>query len=344
MKEKILVTGGTGYIGSHTVVSLFEEVYDVVIVDNLINSSKSTLDGIESITGKRPQFSEVDLCKKKDLDKFISENKDIAAVIHFAALKAVGESVQKPIQYYKNNLLGLINLIQCMQENNINNLVFSSSATVYGEPDFLPITEDHPSKRGMSPYGNTKKVGEEIIEDTVRAEKNFKAVSLRYFNPIGAHDSGKLGELPAGIPHNLMPYITQTAIGKRKELIVFGDDYNTPDGTPIRDYLHVVDLAEAHVKTVDRLLQNKNKSKFEVFNLGTGQGNSVFEVIRSFEKASGNKLPYKVVDRRDGDVETTYAATDKASQELKWKAKHSLDDMTSSAWKWEQHVMKKNNK
>lgn len=336
--KKIIVTGGMGYIGSHTAVSLIENGYEVVIIDNLSNSKIDTLDGIEAITGKRPVFENLDMTDFKILNNCLRKHSDCAAVIHFAALKAVGESVQKPVLYYKNNLFALLNLIDSMGKNSIPNLVFSSSATVYGDPDSLPLTENSERKPAMSPYGNTKKMGEDIIRDTAKADMNFNAVALRYFNPIGAHSSSKIGELPSGIPNNLMPFITQTAAGIRKELMVFGDDYNTPDGTAIRDYIHVVDLAEAHVKTVERLLNRKQKSKYEIFNLGTGKGSSVLEVIQSFEKMTGLKLPFKIVDRREGDAEHIYASTELANKELGWKAKYNLDDMTFSSWEWEKYV------
>lgn len=335
---KIVVTGGMGYIGAHTVVSLIDQGLNVTILDNLINSSIETLEGIQAITGVRPDFYEIDMSDRQGLHDFFKQHTDIDAVIHFAALKAVGESVQKPLAYYQNNLFALINLIEAMQENGVSNLVFSSSATVYGEPDSLPLTEQHEAKPALSPYGNTKKIGEEIIRDIALSTPGFKAISLRYFNPIGAHPSGHIGELPTGIPNNLMPFITQTAAGIRKELLVFGADYDTPDGTAIRDYIHVVDLAEAHLRTVERLLQQQQKSNFEIFNLGTGKGSSVLEVIRSFEKTSGQKLAYQIVDRRSGDVQAMYAATHLANQELGWAAKYTLDDMTASAWEWEKKV------
>lgn len=324
-----------GYIGSHTVVSLLTQGFKVIIIDNLVNSSIETLDGIEAITGIRPAFYEIDMTDGKILNDFFEKHQDTSAVIHFAALKAVGQSSQKPALYYRNNLFALINLIDAMQKFTISNLVFSSSATVYGEPDFLPLTELNETKPAMSPYGNTKKIGEDIIRDTAKASSDFHAVSLRYFNPIGAHESGEIGELPNGIPNNLMPFITQTAAGLRKELMVFGDDYNTPDGTAVRDYIHVVDLADAHVKTVERLINQMQKSNYEIFNLGTGKGSSVLEVISSFEKTSGQKLPYQIVKRREGDVEQMYASTELANEELGWKAKYTLDDMTASSWAWE---------
>jgi UDP-glucose 4-epimerase len=336
--DKIIVTGGMGYIGSHTTVRLLEENYEVVIVDNLINASEKTLDGIEEITGKRPIFAPVDLTHPEGVRQLFRTHSDAKAVIHFAALKAVKESVDHPLMYYRNNVTGMINMLDAMIEFEVSNLVFSSSATVYGNPDSLPLTEKHPTKPALSPYGNTKKMGENIIKDVVRAHDHFRAISLRYFNPIGAHESGKIGELPSGIPNNLMPFITQTAVGIRKELLVFGDDYNTPDGTAVRDYIHVVDLADAHVKTVQRMLSNAQKANYEVFNLGTGKGSSVLEVIQSFEKTSGQKLNYRIVARRDGDVEQMYAATDLANEELQWKAQYDLDDMTASSWNWEKHV------
>lgn len=333
--KKIIVTGGTGYIGSHTVVSLIEQGFEVIILDNLSNSSESTLSGIQKITGVSPTFYKVDLLDTEALDEILKTHADTIAVIHFAALKAVKESVEKPTLYYKNNIVGLINMIDGMLKYQIPNLVFSSSATVYGDSDTLPLTEDTPTLPAMSPYGNTKKIGENIIEDTAKVNTDFNGISLRYFNPIGAHFSSEIGESPNGIPNNLMPFITQTAVGLRKELSVFGDDYDTTDGTAVRDYLHVVDLAEAHVIAVERLIQQKQKSNYEVFNLGTGKGSSVLEVIQSFERTSGRKLPYKIVGRRSGDIPAMYASTQLANEELGWTAKYSLDDMTGSAWKWE---------
>ncbi len=335
---KIAVTGGAGYIGSHTVACLQEQGYEVLIIDNLCNSSKEVLNGIATVTGTAPALYEIDLRDFSRLAQLFQAHSDIAAVIHFAALKAVGESVEQPLRYYENNLYALINLLRCMQQYQVPNLIFSSSATVYGEPDSLPIEEHHPVKPATSPYGNTKKIGEDIIRDVSRANEGFNAISLRYFNPIGAHPSGALGERPQGIPNNLMPYITQTAAGLREELQVFGNDYDTKDGTAVRDYIHVVDLAEAHVKALERLLQNEQDDRFEVFNLGTGNGFTVLEVIHSFEKVNGIKLPYRIVDRRSGDVPQTYAATQKANQALRWKAERGLDDMTASAWQWEQQL------
>jgi len=336
--QKIIVTGGLGYIGSHTVVELINKGYQVIIIDNLVNSSIETLDGIETITGVRPEFHQLDMINSEKLNALFENHNDTESIIHFAALKAVGESCSNPIAYYQNNLGALLNLIQAMNDNDISKLVFSSSATVYGDPDSLPLTEEHQTKPALSPYGNTKKIGEDIIKDTTTAMAGFHAISLRYFNPIGAHSSVQIGELPNGIPNNLMPFITQTAAGLRKELLVYGNDYNTPDGTAIRDYIHVVDLADAHVRTVERLINNEQKSNFEIFNLGTGKGSSVLEVIHSFEKTSGQKLPYRFVERRKGDVEQMYASTDLANNELGWKAKLNLDDMTASSWAWEKHA------
>lgn len=342
MKSKILVTGGTGYIGSHTVVALQNHDFDVVVIDNLSNSLKDSLDGIESITGVRPEFAELDLCDAAALRDFFARHSDIQGCIHFAAAKAVGESVQKPLYYYRNNLNSLVNLLECMHEHAIKPLVFSSSCTVYGQPDTLPVTEQAPILKALSPYGNTKQVCEEIIRDTLASGAGLKAIALRYFNPIGAHPSGKIGELPQGVPNNLVPYITQTAFGVRKELSVYGDDYNTPDGSCIRDYIHVVDLAAAHVKAIERLLEGKNKHNYEVFNLGTGIGYSVFDVIRAFEKASGKPLPYKIVPRREGDIEQIYADTQFANDELGWKAERGIDDMMETAWRWEQYYRSEN--
>lgn len=340
-KPKILVTGGAGYIGSHTAVSLLEQGFEAVLLDNLVNSEIAVLDGIEAIAGARPDFHQIDMTNEVQLERFFQENPGIHAVIHFAALKAVGESVEQPARYYHNNLYSLINLVRLMPRFGIPNLIFSSSATVYGEPDSLPLEEDHPVKPATSPYGNTKKMCEDILRDCANADESFRAISLRYFNPIGAHESALIGELPIGVPNNLMPFITQTAAGLRKELLVFGDDYQTPDGTAIRDYIHVVDLADAHVKALERLLANRQKKNYEVFNLGTGHGFSVLEVIRSFEKMSGVKLNYRITGRRAGDVEQTYASTALANRELGWKARRTLDDMTLSAWKWEQRRQNK---
>lgn len=341
MKKKIIVTGGTGYIGSHTAAELIEEGYEVILIDNLYNSEAIVADWIGKITGKKPQLEVLDLCKKKKLNVFFRKNKNIDAIIHFAAYKAVGESVNKPLEYYRNNLVSLMNLLGAMIEFKIPSMVFSSSCTVYGQPEKLPVTEDAPTQPAISPYGNTKQIGEEIIRDTVSANKNLKAISLRYFNPIGAHPSALIGELPRGVPENLVPFITQTASGLRKELKVFGNDYNTPDGSCIRDYLHVVDLAKAHVIAVKRLIENKNKKNYEVFNLGTGKGVSVLEAIESFERVSGIKLKYKITGRRAGDIEKIWADPSLANKELGWKTLSSLDEAMKTAWEWEKKVRKK---
>ncbi len=341
MRKQILVTGGTGYIGSHTAVELIESGYDVVIVDNLSNSSIDMLDGIEKITGVRPSFENFDLCDVEKIETFFSKYPKLEAIIHFAAYKAVGESVEKPLEYYSNNLVSLMNIMQGMRKHDIPNLVFSSSCTVYGEPNSLPVTEKAPVKKASSPYGNTKQIAEEIIEDTLNAETNLKTISLRYFNPIGAHPTAEIGELPIGVPQNLVPFITQTAIGLRDELKVFGNDYDTPDGTCIRDYINVVDLAKAHVVAIERLIKDKNKKNYEVFNLGTGKGNSVMEVITAFERATRQKLNYKVVGRRPGDVIAVYADTSYANEELGWKAEKDLEETLLSAWDWEKKVRNK---
>ncbi len=331
---KILVTGGVGYIGSHTVVELQKSGHEVIIVDNLSNSNIGVLDKIAEISGKKPSCEIFDLVDAQKTREFFNWNKDIEGIIHFAAFKAVGESVAKPLNYYRNNLDSLVNILENMKTHGIENLVFSSSCTVYGQPEILPVTEDAAIQKAMSPYGNTKQISEEIISDTV-ATGGIKAIALRYFNPIGAHESALIGELPLGVPNNLMPFITQTAIGIRPNLNVFGSDYNTPDGTAIRDYIHVVDLAKAHVVAVERMINKKSKSNFEMFNVGTGNGYSVLDVIKSFEKTTGQKLNYQIVGRRPGDVEKVYADTTFANNELGWKAKKSLDEMTLSAWNWE---------
>jgi UDP-glucose 4-epimerase len=335
MKKKILVTGGTGYIGSHTTVELIEDGFDAVIIDNLYNSEADVVDRIHKITGVRPLLEVLDLCDLEKLDGFIQKHRDISAVIHFAAYKAVGESVNKPLEYYRNNLLSLVNLLSVMKRYGIPNLVFSSSCTVYGQPEKLPVTEDAPLQPATSPYGNTKQVGEAIIRDTTVSDKNVKAISLRYFNPIGAHPSALIGELPRGVPENLVPYLTQTGYGIREELKVFGDDYNTPDGSCVRDYLHVVDLAKAHVVAIKRLIEGKNKANYEVFNLGTGKGVSVLEAIKSFERVSGIKLKYRIVGRRAGDIEKIWADPSFANKELGWKTVSSLDEAMKTAWEWE---------
>ena len=331
---KILVTGGTGYIGSHTVVELQQQGFEVVIVDNLSNSQAQVVDAIAKITGTKPLLEVFDLVDRQKTADFFGRHKDIKGVIHFAAFKAVGESVEKPLLYYRNNLVSLMNILESMGENKVENLVFSSSCTVYGQPDELPVSEKAPIKKAESPYGNTKQISEEVIQDTLKSLP-LKAIALRYFNPIGAHESALIGELPLGVPNNLVPFITQTAIGIRQQLSVFGDDYNTPDGTAVRDYIHVVDLAQAHVVAVKRMIENRMKNNFEVFNLGTGNGCSVLEVIKSFEKVSGEKLNYKIVGRRAGDVEQVWADPSWSNEELGWKAKKSLDEMNASAWKWE---------
>lgn len=338
MKKKILVTGGTGYIGSHTTVELIEEGFEVVIIDNLYNSEAEVTDRIKKITGVRPELEVFDLCDGEKLDDFFRKAGDLSAIIHFAAYKAVGESVKKPLDYYRNNLLSLINLLECMKKYGTGNFVFSSSCTVYGQPEKLPVTEDSPLRPATSPYGNTKQVGEAIISDTTAADNSIKAISLRYFNPIGAHPSAIIGELPRGVPENLVPYITQTAIGLREELQVFGDDYDTPDGSCIRDYLHVTDLAKAHVAAVKRLLEGKTRKSYEIFNLGTGNGVSVFKAISSFERVSGVKLRYKVVGRRPGDIEKIWADPSLANRELGWKTMSTLDEAMKTAWDWEKAI------
>ena len=338
MKKKILVTGGTGYIGSHTSVELIEEGFDVIIIDNLYNSEANVVDRIHKITGVKPALEVFDLCDKEKVDGFFNKNKDIAAVIHFAAYKAVGESVTKPLEYYRNNILSLVNLLNAMKRYKISDLVFSSSCTVYGQPEKLPVTEDAPLQQATSPYGNTKQIGEAIIRDTTISDKNIKAISLRYFNPIGAHPSALIGELPRGVPENLVPYITQTAYGLRDELRVFGDDYDTPDGSCIRDYLHVVDLAKAHVVAVKRLIEGRNKTNYEVFNLGTGKGVTVLEAIKSFERVSGIKLKYRITGRRAGDIEKIWADPSFANKELGWKTLSTLDDAMITAWDWEKNI------
>jgi UDP-glucose 4-epimerase len=341
MKKKILVTGGTGYIGSHTTVELIEEGFEPIIVDNLYNSEAEVIDRIQQITGVRPLLEVFDLCDHDKLDKFIKNHRDISAIIHFAAYKAVGESVNKPLDYYRNNLFSLVNLLEGMKRYDIPDLVFSSSCTVYGQPEKLPVTEDAPIKTAVSPYGNTKQIGESIIKDTAASDKNIKAISLRYFNPIGAHPSALIGELPRGVPENLVPYLTQTGYGIREELKVFGDDYNTPDGSCIRDYLHVVDLAKAHVIAIKRLLEGKNKTNYEIFNLGTGKGVSVLEAIKSFERVTGLKLKYKIVGRRAGDIEKIWADPSFANKELGWKTLSSLDEAMKTAWDWEKMIRSK---
>ena len=337
--KKILVTGGLGFIGSHTVVELQNEGYEVIIIDNLSNSSIEVLDRITSITGKQPLFEKIDLKDQTAIRQFFNTHKNIDGIIHFAASKAVGESVEEPLKYYHNNISTLVYLLEEMNVNNVSNFIFSSSCTVYGQADSMPITESAPFKPAESPYGNTKQIGEEIISDTTKST-NLKAIALRYFNPIGAHESAGIGELPIGVPQNLIPYVTQTAMGIREELSVFGGDYPTPDGTAIRDYIHVVDLAKAHIAALNRLIKNNNTSNFEVFNIGTGKGSSVLDVINAFEKVSDKKLNYKIVGRREGDIVEAYADTSLANTELKWKTEYNLEDALASAWKWQQSLHK----
>ena len=335
---KILVTGGLGFIGSHTAVELQNEGFEVVIIDDLSNSSVEVLDGITAITGIKPHFEQLDLKERSKVEDFFNRHKDIAGVIHFAASKAVGESVQEPLMYYENNLGTLVYVLKEMVQLKQQNFIFSSSCTVYGQADDLPITESAPVKPAESPYGNTKQIGEEILRDTCKVNEELKIIALRYFNPIGAHPTAEIGELPKGVPQNLVPYITQTAIGLREQLSVFGGDYPTEDGTCIRDYIHVVDLAKAHVVALQRLLKDNNESNFEIFNLGTGKGSSVLEAIQSFERVSGKSLNYKIVGRREGDVIAAYADTNKANDVLGWRTELSLDDAMASAWKWEQKI------
>jgi UDP-glucose 4-epimerase len=333
---KILVTGGTGFIGSHTVVELVKAGYEVVLVDDLSNSSIKILTQIETITGQKPEFVEMDLCDEVKVKELVSNYPDITGVIHFAAFKAVGESVQQPLKYYKNNFYSLINLIHAF-ESKID-LVFSSSCTVYGQPDQLPVTEDAPVKKAESPYGNTKQIAEEILTDTCAVSPQLKVISLRYFNPVGAHESALIGELPLGVPQNLVPFITQSAIGKRGAITVYGDDYNTPDGSAIRDYIHVVDLAKAHVAAIKRLEEAKAEKNYEVFNLGTGKGSSVLEIVHAFEESTGEKLNYSIGPRREGDVEQVWGDVTKSTELLGWKAELGIKDMMLSAWKWENYI------
>ena len=340
MSKTILVTGGTGYIGSHTAVELFQKGYELIIADSLVNSELKVLEGIEKITGKKPIFEQIDLANRDACLGLFKKYDKIDAVIHFAAYKAVGESVEKPLMYYRNNLNSLMNVLVGMQSIGTNNLVFSSSCTVYGQPELLPVTEETPIQDANSPYGNTKQIAEEIISEYLNVQEKMKAIALRYFNPIGAHKSALIGELPIGIPNNLVPFITQTAAGLRQELAVLGSDYDTIDGTAIRDYIHVVDLAKAHVVAIDRMLSGKSKSDLEYFNIGTGNGVSVLECIQSFEKVTGIKLPYKIVDRRAGDIEKIWANTTYANDELGWKAELGIDDCMLSAWNWENKLEK----
>lgn len=337
MKQTILVTGGTGFIGSHTVVELQQAGYNVVIVDNLSNSRAGVVDGIESITGVRPAFEQVDCQDLAALANVFDKYSDISGVIHFAASKAVGESVQKPLTYYRNNITSLINILELMQRHEVKGIIFSSSCTVYGQPsaEHLPVTEDAPIQKALSPYGNTKQINEEIIQDFIHSGAAVKAVILRYFNPIGAHPSALIGELPIGVPMNLIPFVTQTAAGIRKQLKIFGNDYGTPDGTCIRDYIYVCDLAKAHVKAMERVLGNENTDAVEVFNIGTGRGVSTLEVVEGFERATGVKVNWEYAPRREGDIEKVWADPAKANTVLGWKAETSLDDTLRSAWKWQ---------
>lgn len=342
MKEKILVTGGTGYIGSHTVVELQNAGYDVVIIDNLSNSNKQVLDGIEKISGIRPIFVEADCTDMTALRTLFTENNGIKGIINFAASKAVGESVAKPILYYRNNLVTLLNLLELMPEFGTKGIVFSSSCTVYGEPDENPVTENAPIKKATSPYGNTKQISEEIITDTITSGVPIKSILLRYFNPVGAHPTAEIGELPNGVPQNLIPYLTQTAIGIRKELSVFGNDYNTPDGSCIRDFINVVDLAKAHVIAMKRMLDDISDKKIEIFNLGTGIGLSVLQLIDAFEHATGVKIPHKIVERRAGDIEKVWANPKRANEVLGWTATTSIEDTMLSAWNWQKRLREQN--
>lgn len=338
---KILVTGGTGFIGSHTVVELQKEGFEVVIVDNLSNSNIDVLAGIEKISGIRPAFENIDCVDYVSMDRMFEKHSNIEAIIHFAASKAVGESVEKPLLYYRNNVVSLINLLQLMPIHKVKNIVFSSSCTVYGQPDILPVTEDAPIKPAMSPYGNTKQICEEIIRDTIHSNPCYQSIILRYFNPIGAHASAEIGELPIGVPNNLLPFVTQTAIGLRKQLQVFGDDYNTPDGSCIRDYIHVVDLAKAHVISVQRMLGQKSSKTVETFNLGTGRGLSVLEILDIFEKVNGVKVPHRIVGRREGDIEKVWADPTYANNELGWTATETVEETLRSAWAWELNLAEK---
>lgn len=340
MNKQVLVTGGTGYIGSHTAVELIGSGYEVIIIDNLVNSRIEVLDGIEQITGVRPAFENFDLCDRSGVFNFCRKYPELNAIIHFAALKAVGESVEMPLEYYHNNIESLLNLLLAMREFSIPSFVFSSSCTVYGQPDKLPVTEEAPIKKASSPYANTKQISEEIISDTMQVYPGMNAISLRYFNPIGAHPSALIGELPIGTPLNLVPYLTQTAYGIRKELRVFGSDYETSDGTGIRDYINVVDLAKAHVAAISRLIEKRNTGNYEIFNLGTGRGYSVLEIINAFEKVTGVKVNYKIVGRRPGDIAMVWADSSYANRVLGWEAKISLEETLLSAWNWEKYIRK----
>jgi UDP-glucose 4-epimerase len=338
MSKQILVTGGTGYIGSHTVVELQNEGFDVVIVDDLSNSNIEVLDAIEQISGKRPDFEKFNLADREKTNAFFDKYKNIDAVIHFAAYKAVGESVQKPLEYYRNNLVSLMNLLENMKKHRVPNLVFSSSCTVYGQPEQLPVTESTPRKPAESPYGNTKAVSEDIMRDFSHVNEGVNCIALRYFNPIGAHPSALIGEFPVGVPNNLVPFITQTAAGLRDELKIFGDDYDTEDGTAIRDYINVVDLARAHVVSINRLLENKQRSSYEFFNIGTGHGYSVMQLVKTFIEVNGVDVKYQITDRRAGDIEKIWADTTLANEELGWEAEKTLEETLKSAWAWEKKV------
>jgi len=338
MKDLILVTGGTGYIGSHTAVELINEGYEVVIVDNLANSTADSLDGIEKITGVRPAFEQFDLCDKPLVETFFKKYPRLKAIIHFAAYKAVGESVELPLKYYRNNLVSLMHLLECMETSQVPSIVFSSSCTIYGQPKDLPVTENAPMAPAESPYGNTKQICEEILRDSVHSMPHLQVIALRYFNPIGAHPTALIGELPRGVPNNLVPFVTQTAAGLRSELKVFGDDYPTPDGSAVRDYINVTDLAKAHVTAIGRLLNRENQAAFEFFNLGTGRGSSVLEIVKTFEKVTGVSVNYKIVGRRAGDIIAVWADTTKANEVLGWKAGTSLEDTLLSAWNWEKNL------
>ena len=340
MKDKILVTGGTGFIGSHTTVELINNGYDVVIVDNLSNSNENVVDGIEKITGVRPAFEKVDCCDREALAGVFEKHKGINGIIHFAASKAVGESVQKPLMYYRNNINSLINLLELMPKNGVKGIIFSSSCTVYGQPteENLPVTEKAPMQKALSPYGNTKQINEEIIQDFIHSGAPIKSIILRYFNPIGSHPSALIGELPNGVPMNLIPFVTQTAIGIRKELKIFGNDYNTPDGTCIRDYIDIMDLASAHVKAMERILHKDGTDSVEVFNIGTGKGLSTLQIVEGFEKATGVKLNWHFAPRREGDIEKVWADPHKANTVLGWKATRNIEDTLRSAWKWQQKL------
>lgn len=340
MKETILVTGGTGFIGSHTTVELIQNGYNVVIVDNLSNSNASVVDGIEKITGVRPEFEKVDCCDYAAMENVFEKHKGISGIIHFAASKAVGESVQKPLLYYRNNINSLINLLELMPKHGVKGIIFSSSCTVYGQPpaENLPVTEEAPMQKALSPYGNTKQVNEEIIQDYIHSGAPIKSIILRYFNPIGSHPSALIGELPNGVPMNLIPFVTQTAIGIRKELKIFGNDYNTPDGTCIRDYIDIMDLAKAHVKAMERILNENGTDPVEVFNIGTGKGLSTLQIVEGFEKATGVKLNWHYAPRREGDIEKVWANPHKANTVLGWKASVDIEDTLRSAWKWQQKL------